>query len=69
MPDNTQLSAQAADFLSTLESGDYPKVLVDSYPRIMNAIVDALSPYGITHIEMPATPEAVWRAIRAAKQR
>lgn len=40
MPDNTQLSAQAADFLSTLESGDYPKALVDSYPRIMNAIVD-----------------------------
>lgn len=40
MPDSTQLSAQAADFLSTLESGAYPKALVDSYPRIMNAIVD-----------------------------
>ena len=40
MPNNTQLSAQAAAFLSTLESGDYPKALVDSYPRVMNAIVD-----------------------------
>ena len=36
-------------------------------PSIMNAIVDALSVYGIKHIEMPATPEAVWRAIKAAK--
>lgn len=34
---------------------------------IMNAIVDALSPLGITHIEMPATPLNVWQTIRAAK--
>jgi len=33
----------------------------------MNAVVDALSVYGIRHIDMPATPEAVWRAIRAAR--
>jgi carbon-monoxide dehydrogenase large subunit len=33
---------------------------------VINAIVDALSEYGVTHIEMPATPERVWRAIRAA---
>jgi carbon-monoxide dehydrogenase large subunit len=32
---------------------------------IINAIVDALSPLGIDHIDMPATPERVWRAIRA----
>jgi aerobic carbon-monoxide dehydrogenase large subunit len=32
----------------------------------MNAVVDALSPLGVTHIDMPATPENVWRAIRAA---
>jgi aerobic carbon-monoxide dehydrogenase large subunit len=35
----------------------------------MNAVVDALSPLGATHIDMPATPERVWRAIRAAKRR
>lgn len=31
-----------------------------------NAIVDALSHLGIEHVDMPATPERVWRAIRAA---
>jgi len=37
-----------------------------SLPAVMNAVVDALSIYGIRHIDMPATPERVWRAIRAA---
>jgi carbon-monoxide dehydrogenase large subunit len=37
-----------------------------SLPAVMNALVDALRPLGVTHIDMPATPEAVWRAIRAA---
>lgn len=36
-------------------------------PAVMNALVDALSIYGIRHIDMPATPEAVWRAIQAAQ--
>ena len=35
---------------------------------LVNAVVDALSDYGVTHLEMPATPERVWRAIQAAKQ-
>ena len=34
---------------------------------VINAIVDALSPLGIDHIDMPATPERVWRAIRAVR--
>jgi len=33
---------------------------------VVNAIVDALSDYGVTHIEMPATSERIWRAIHAA---
>jgi carbon-monoxide dehydrogenase large subunit len=33
---------------------------------VMNAVVDALSEYGIRHIDMPATPFRVWEAIRAA---
>jgi carbon-monoxide dehydrogenase large subunit len=37
-------------------------------PSVMNALVDALSEYGITHIDMPATPEIVWSAIQAARQ-
>jgi carbon-monoxide dehydrogenase large subunit len=30
----------------------------------MNAVVDALRPFGITDIDMPATPERVWRALQ-----
>jgi carbon-monoxide dehydrogenase large subunit len=33
---------------------------------LINAVVDALRPLGITHIEMPASPERIWAAIRAA---
>ena len=33
----------------------------------INAVVDALSEYGVKHIEMPATPERIWRAIREAE--
>jgi carbon-monoxide dehydrogenase large subunit len=29
-------------------------------------VVDALADFGVTHIEMPVTPERVWRAMRAA---
>jgi carbon-monoxide dehydrogenase large subunit len=41
---------------------------VGALAAIMNAVVDALSPFGVTHIDMPATPEKVWRAIRAAQK-
>ena len=34
---------------------------------VMNALVDALSEYGITHIDMPATPLRVWQTIAAAQ--
>jgi len=34
---------------------------------VANAIVDALAGLGVKHIELPATPERVWRAIRAAR--
>ena len=34
---------------------------------IMNAILDALAPLGIDHIEMPATSETIWRAIHALR--
>ncbi len=37
-------------------------------PSVMNALVDALSEYGIRHIDMPATPERVWRVIRDAQR-
>jgi len=34
----------------------------------MNAVVDALAHYGITDLDMPATPERVWRAIEEASR-
>ncbi len=37
-------------------------------PATINAIVDALRELGVTHVEMPATPERVWRAIRDARK-
>jgi carbon-monoxide dehydrogenase large subunit len=45
------------------EGGTTPALAV-----VVNAIVDALSEYGVTHIEMPATPERVWRAINDARK-
>ncbi len=38
-----------------------------SLPSVMNALVDALSEVGVTHIDMPATPHRIWQAIQAAK--
>jgi carbon-monoxide dehydrogenase large subunit len=37
---------------------------VASTPTVMNAILDALAPLGVTDVPMPATPERVWHAIR-----
>lgn len=39
---------------------------VGALPAVLGAIVDALRPLGVRHLEMPATPERVWRAIRGA---
>jgi len=40
---------------------------VGSPPAVVNALVDALRPAGVAHIDMPATPEIVWRAIEGAR--
>ena len=37
---------------------------VGALPAVANALVDALSEFGVRHIEMPATPERVWRAMQ-----
>ena len=39
---------------------------VGALPAVGNALVDALSPLGVRHLEMPATPERLWRAMRSA---
>ena len=33
-------------------------------PAVMNAVIDALSPFGVKHMNMPAKPEKVWRAMQ-----
>jgi aerobic carbon-monoxide dehydrogenase large subunit len=38
-----------------------------SLPAVMNALVDALSEFGIMHIDMPATPLRIWQAIQEAR--
>ena len=40
---------------------------IGSPPAVINAVINALSDYGVTDIEMPATPERVWSAIRAGQ--
>jgi carbon-monoxide dehydrogenase large subunit len=39
---------------------------IGSTPAVVNAVVDALSPLGIRHVDMPLTPQRVWRAMREA---
>jgi len=71
-----------AEDIPPMEVGDYPSPAktnplgtkgcgeagcAGSLVCIVNAVVDALSEYGITHIDMPLTPERVWRAIQNAK--
>ncbi|MEX1358682.1 MAG: xanthine dehydrogenase family protein molybdopterin-binding subunit [Gaiellaceae bacterium] len=41
---------------------------IASTAAVMNAVIDALEPFGITEIDMPASPERVWRAIQEAKR-
>ena len=40
---------------------------IASPATVMNAVADALSPYGIAHLDMPATAPRIWRAIQAAR--
>jgi carbon-monoxide dehydrogenase large subunit len=39
---------------------------IGSTPAVQNAVIDAVSHFGVTHIDMPTSPQRVWRAINAA---
>jgi carbon-monoxide dehydrogenase large subunit len=41
---------------------------IGSTPAVHNAVLDALRPYGVTDIDMPTTPERVWRAIQSGRR-
>lgn len=40
---------------------------IGSTPALVNAVMDALRPFGVRHLDMPLTPERVWQALSAAK--
>ena len=42
---------------------------IGSTPAIVNAVVDALAPFGVTHVDMPLKPEKIWRLCREKKER
>ncbi len=42
---------------------------IASTPAVVNAIIDALRPFGVTDVPMPCTPERVWRAVQEASAR
>jgi carbon-monoxide dehydrogenase large subunit len=39
---------------------------IGSTPAVQNAVIDALAPFGVEHLDMPCTPERVWRAINGS---
>jgi len=41
---------------------------IGSTPCVVNAVLDALRPFGITQLDMPLRPEKIWRAVKAAKK-
>jgi carbon-monoxide dehydrogenase large subunit len=42
---------------------------IASTPAVVNAVVDALRPFGVNDIQMPATPERVWRAVHEGTEK
>ncbi len=41
---------------------------IASTAAVANAVMDALSPFGIRHIDMPLTPGRIWEALRGRKE-
>ncbi|MEE9426522.1 MAG: xanthine dehydrogenase family protein molybdopterin-binding subunit [Paracoccaceae bacterium] len=63
--DQTALTPCAHNPLGTKGAGEAGAI--GSPPTVVNAVVDALSDLGVTHIDMPVSPSRVWSAIQAAK--
>jgi carbon-monoxide dehydrogenase large subunit len=40
---------------------------IGSTPAVANAVMDALAPFGVKHLDMPLKPEKIWRAVRASR--
>src|SRR5260370_38606761 len=42
---------------------------IASTPAIANAVMDAIEPFGVRHLDMPLTPGKIWKAVAAAKRK
>jgi carbon-monoxide dehydrogenase large subunit len=42
---------------------------IASTAAVANAVIDALAPLGITHIDLPLTPARIWAAVQTARKR
>lgn len=40
---------------------------IGSTPAVVNAVIDALAPFGVTHVDMPLTPQKIWRLCQGEK--
>jgi carbon-monoxide dehydrogenase large subunit len=40
---------------------------IGSTPAVVSAVIDALAPFGVEHIDMPLTPQKIWRLCQAKK--
>jgi carbon-monoxide dehydrogenase large subunit len=40
---------------------------IGSTPAVVNAVIDALAPFGVSHVDMPLTPQKIWRLCQGAK--
>jgi carbon-monoxide dehydrogenase large subunit len=65
-PDRDQRSASTTNPLGM--RGGSEGGITPGLAAVANAIVDALAEFGIEHIELPATPKHVWRAIRSSRR-
>ena len=60
-----QEEATATNILGAKGAGE--SGAVGAPPAVVSAVVDALRPYGIEHLDMPITTERIWRALRDGK--
>jgi aerobic carbon-monoxide dehydrogenase large subunit len=74
MPRAEDLVSMTSEFLSTPATTNPLGVkgcgeagCAGSMSSVMNAVLDALAPLGVSHMDMPATPHRVWSALRAAR--
>jgi carbon-monoxide dehydrogenase large subunit len=65
--DNSQQTPSTTNPLGVKGIGEAGTIAAP--PAVVNAVVDALSHLGVTEVGKPASPERVWRAIRAARER